>query len=64
VEESSAVFSLVYTLAMCSVLAEMSEASTISPFLGNHFSMLDFPVTVFCFHLPDIFLKNIKLFQG
>jgi len=49
---------------MCLVLAEMSEASTISPFLGNHFSMLDFPVTVFCFHLPDIFLKNIKLFQG
>lgn len=44
-EESSVVFPLVCTLAMCSVLAEVSETSSISPFLGIHFSLLDFPVT-------------------
>lgn len=44
-EESSAAFSLVYILAICLVLDKVSETSTTPPVLGDHFSLLYFPVT-------------------
>lgn len=44
-EESSAAFSLVYILAICLVLDKVSETSPTPPVLGDHFSLLYFPVT-------------------